>query len=82
MAWINMNGGAPPINDVVAMGLQGIIYKTWEQESAMVDWIVSKLPGGVDVAPAMTGLSLGAAAEPTAEVRPLPNSTPLPWNAH
>ena len=81
MAWINMNGGAPPANPVVAMGLQGIVYKMWEQEGAIVDWIASKLPGGVDVAPAMAGLSLGAAEEPTAEVRPLPHSTPLPWNA-
>jgi hypothetical protein len=81
MAWINMNGGAPPANPVVAMGLQGIVYKMWEQEGAIVDWIASKLPGGVDVAPAMAGLSLGAAEEPTAEVRTLPFPTPLPWNA-
>jgi hypothetical protein len=82
MAWINMNGGAPPPNPVVAMVLQGIVYKMWEQEGAIVDWIVSKLPGGVDVARAMAGLSLGAAEEPAAEVRTLPHSTRLPWNAH
>ena len=80
MAWINMNGGAPPANPVVAMGLQGIIYQMWERDGAMVDWIVSKL-SAMAGSPTMAGLSLGAAEEPTAEVRTLPYPTPLPWNA-
>ena len=40
IGWINMNGGEPPENPVVQMGLQGVIYKMWEQNDAIVEWVV------------------------------------------
>jgi hypothetical protein len=46
MAWINMNGGKMEFNELkgqatIMMGLQGVIYKMWEQNDAMVQWVAN-----------------------------------------
>ena len=43
IAWLNMNGGEPPENPVVQMGLQGNIYHMWSQDRATIDWVFEKL---------------------------------------
>ena len=43
IAWLNMNGGDPPENPVVQMGLQGNIYHVWSQDRATIDWVFEKL---------------------------------------
>ena len=46
MAWINMNDGKMDFSNLkgqatIKMGLQGVIYRMWEQNDAMVQWVAN-----------------------------------------